>query len=64
MSRLKPSSRGLNYAHMQRQSAMKLGCECVKRKVEVFDHPDGHPELVNLIITKALTFMQRIEKEK
>jgi hypothetical protein len=43
---------------------MKLGCECVKRKVEVFDHPDGHPELVNLIITKALTFMQRIEKEK
>jgi RHS repeat-associated protein len=46
MSRLKPSSRGLNYAHMQRQGARKLGCECVKRKVEVFDHPDGHPELV------------------
>ncbi len=44
--KLHPSSRGSNASELQRQGATNLGREDPGSGATVFDHPDGHPELV------------------
>lgn len=46
MERLHPSSRGVNCACLKKRGIATLGREVEEQQQEVFDHPDGHPDLV------------------
>ncbi|WP_244160367.1 RHS repeat-associated core domain-containing protein [Pseudomonas graminis] len=46
MERLHPSSRGVNCACLKKRGIATLGREVEEQQLEVFDHPDGHPDLV------------------
>ncbi|HEX8593289.1 MAG TPA: RHS repeat-associated core domain-containing protein, partial [Pseudomonas sp.] len=45
MDRLHTSSRGVNCACLKKRGITTLGREVEKQLPEVFDHPDGHPDL-------------------